>query len=107
MACGLTAIDLIFQFLVELIPKLKIIPESLTVQEGDAAEFICNVKSPRHADIVWSRRDDKSFSKRAIINGSVLRFVSLQKRDAGVYLCTANNGIALRTAQSLLVVKSK
>ncbi|CAB4004005.1 basement membrane-specific heparan sulfate proteoglycan core -like, partial [Paramuricea clavata] len=96
-----------FKVPVKLIPKLKIIPESLTVQEGDSAEFVCNVKSPRPTQIIWSRRDGKALSKRANVEGNVLRFKNLQKSDQGSYVCTASNDIALRTAKSLLVVRKQ
>jgi hypothetical protein len=96
-----------FTYLVKLIPKLKIIPESLTVQEGDSAEFVCNVKSLRPTQIIWSRHDGKALSKRASVERNVLRFDNLQKSDRGSYVCTASNDIALRTAKSLLVVRSK
>ena len=96
-----------FIYLVELIPILKIIPESLTVQEGDNAEFICNVKSPRPTQIIWSRRGGAALSKRASVDGNVLRFTSLRRSDQGSYVCTASNDIALRAAKSRLVVKSK
>lgn len=92
--------------LVELIPRLKIIPESLTVQEGDNAEFVCNVQSPRPTQIIWSRQGGKALSKRATVDGNVLRFTSLKITDRGTYVCTASNDMALRTARSLLVVKS-
>jgi hypothetical protein len=96
-----------FVYLVELIPKLKIIPESLTVQEGDSAEFVCNVKSPRPTQIIWSRRGGVALSTRASVEGNVLRFTSLRRSDAGSYVCSASNDIALRTAKARLVVKSK
>ena len=98
---------LCFIYLVELIPRPKIIPESLTVQEGDSAEFVCNVKSPRPTQIIWSRRGGFSLPKHASVHGNVLRFKSLERSDGGSYVCTASNDIALRTAKSLLVVKSK
>lgn len=97
-----------FYFLsVELIPKLKIVPEGLTVQEGDSAQFVCNVKSPRPTQITWSRREGRTLSKRASVQGNVLRFDSLKLSDGGSYVCTASNDFAVRTVKTLLVVKSK
>ncbi|XP_028393916.1 basement membrane-specific heparan sulfate proteoglycan core protein-like isoform X2 [Dendronephthya gigantea] len=99
-----------FKVPVELIPKLKIIPESLTVQEGDNAEFVCNVQSPRPTQIIWSKRDGEALSKRATVSGvsgNVLSFRTLNISDGGTYVCTASNDMALRTAKSLLVVKKQ
>ena len=92
---------------VELIPRLKIVPQGLTVQEGDSAQFVCIVKSPRPTQITWSRREGKTLSERASVQGNVLRFDSLKISDGGSYVCTASNDFAVRTVKTLLVVKSK
>ena len=91
----------------ELIPKVKITPERITLQEGDSARFVCNVKTIRPAQVLWSREDGQSFSSRGKVNGNILSFKSLKKSDAGVYVCTASNDIALRLAKTELVVKGK
>ena len=86
---------------------MKIIPEALTVQEGDSARFVCNVQSPRPTQVLWSRRGATALPKRATVEGNVLSFTSLQISDRGVYLCTATNDIALRTAKASLIVNGK
>ena len=93
--------------IVARIPTLKIIPERLTVQEGDSAKFVCNVKSLRPTQIVWSRYSGESLSKQATVEGNVLRFNSVKKSDDGTYVCTASNDVALRTAKAVLVVRGK
>lgn len=97
----------LYFYSVSLIPKLKIVPDGLTVQEGDSAQFVCNVKSPRPTQITWSRRQGKTLSERASVQGNVLRFNSLKMSDRGSYVCTASNDFAVRTATTLLEVKSK
>ena len=91
----------------ELIPKVKITPESITLQEGDSARFVCHVTTVRPTQVLWSRENWLQLSSRAMVNGNILSFKSLNMSDAGDYVCTASNDIAVRTAKMRLTVKSK
>lgn len=87
--------------------QMKIIPEILTVQEGDNARFVCNVKSPRPTQVIWSRSESKMLPRGSTVYGNVLSFTSLQLSDAGAYWCTASNDISLKTARAQLIVEGK
>ncbi|XP_046850940.1 basement membrane-specific heparan sulfate proteoglycan core protein-like [Xenia sp. Carnegie-2017] len=87
--------------------QMKIIPEILTVQEGDNARFVCNVKSPRPTKVIWSRSESKTLPRGSTVYGNVLSFTSLQLSDAGAYWCTASNDISLKTARAQLIVEEQ
>ena len=95
-----------FIFLYSVAPNITERPDSLTVLQGDIAEFSCQAKGRPPPNIVWVRRfsdqvqieitepDDVTIDTTqsgARQTRSTLTFNSAQPRDTAEYLCNATN----------------
>nr|XP_008118561.1 PREDICTED: muscle, skeletal receptor tyrosine-protein kinase isoform X2 [Anolis carolinensis] len=101
--------------LAERLPKAPMIITPLETVDAlveEEATFECVVESFPQAEITWTRNNipirlfDTRYSIRE--NGQLLKILSVEDSDDGVYCCTANNGVGV-TAENCgaLQVKMK
>ncbi|KAI8520454.1 hypothetical protein Bbelb_002080 [Branchiostoma belcheri] len=73
-------------------PSVAVPIPSVRVVEGETADLTCLVNSNPPATIRWTRP-----SRSAFLNGNIgqksFRIASTSRQDAGVYQCTADNGV--------------
>ncbi|XP_064651107.1 roundabout homolog 3-like [Lineus longissimus] len=84
-------------------------PASILVTEDDEAVFKCRVHadSAFPSDITW-RRENGPLPHRAKQNGDRYLVINPVKlRDAGSYVCVANNSVGTSEARGMLTVHSK
>ncbi|XP_060751007.1 basement membrane-specific heparan sulfate proteoglycan core protein isoform X1 [Tachysurus vachellii] len=87
-------------------PKVTILPTVLKVQQGQRAEFRCTAIGSPAPSIEWTGGPGNRISSRAIIQGGVLTFPSVQRSDEGEYTCRAVNTQGEHTARAVLYVYS-
>lgn len=88
-------------------PVATISPSVLNVQQGQRAEFRCTVTGSPTPAIEWIGGPGNRMSPRAIIQGGLLTFPSVDVSDEGEYVCKALNTHGEHTARvSLFVQKS-
>ncbi|KAK2825049.1 hypothetical protein Q7C36_018976 [Tachysurus vachellii] len=87
-------------------PKVTILPTVLKVQQGQRAEFRCTAIGSPAPSIEWTGGPGNRISSRAIIQGGVLSFPSVQRSDEGEYTCRAVNTQGEHTARAVLYVYS-
>ncbi|XP_077465112.1 basement membrane-specific heparan sulfate proteoglycan core protein [Stigmatopora argus] len=88
-------------------PVATISPSTLTVHQGQRAEFRCTVTGNPSPAIEWIGGPGKRMSPRAVIRGNVLTFPAVDQADEGEYACKALNIHGEHTARvSLFVRKS-
>uniref|UniRef100_A0A3Q2Z5D6 Heparan sulfate proteoglycan 2 n=1 Tax=Hippocampus comes TaxID=109280 RepID=A0A3Q2Z5D6_HIPCM len=86
-------------------PVASISPSTLTVQQGQRAEFRCTVTGNPNPAIEWIGPGNR-MSPRAVIRGNVLTFTAVDQADEGEYACKALNTHGEHTARVSLFVKS-
>ncbi|XP_042310595.1 muscle, skeletal receptor tyrosine-protein kinase isoform X2 [Sceloporus undulatus] len=88
--------------LAERLPKAPVITTPLETVDAlveEEATFECVVESFPQAEITWTRNNipirlfDTRYSIRE--NGQLLKILSVEDSDDGVYCCTANNGVGV------------
>ncbi|XP_077565304.1 basement membrane-specific heparan sulfate proteoglycan core protein isoform X7 [Stigmatopora nigra] len=88
-------------------PLATINPSTVTVNQGQRAEFRCTVTGNPSPAIEWISGPGKRMSPRAVIRGNVLTFPAVDQADEGEYFCKALNIHGENTARvSLFVRKS-
>ncbi|XP_051914453.1 basement membrane-specific heparan sulfate proteoglycan core protein isoform X3 [Hippocampus zosterae] len=86
-------------------PVASISPSTLTVQQGQRAEFRCTVTGNPNPAIEWTGGPGNRMSPRAVIRGNVLTFTAVDQADEGEYACKALNTHGEHTARVSLFVK--
>ncbi|XP_061544566.1 basement membrane-specific heparan sulfate proteoglycan core protein isoform X9 [Phycodurus eques] len=87
-------------------PVANINPSTLTVQQGQRAEFRCTVTGNPNPAIEWIGGPGNRMSPRAVIRGNMLTFAAVDQADEGVYACKALNTHGEHTARVSLFVKT-
>ncbi|XP_019622379.1 PREDICTED: neogenin-like isoform X7 [Branchiostoma belcheri] len=95
-------------------PELIVLPEDMTVLEGQTVVLECVVNAMPEADVIWSfgGQDidtgtdsvDRSGSRHSIIGVSNLRIENARESDSGMYRCTGENDHGSVTASAQLIV---
>ncbi|XP_063076592.1 cell adhesion molecule 3-like [Engraulis encrasicolus] len=86
-------------------PSVRIQPSSDLPREGEKFHLECiSDGNPAPSSFVWEKKD-ADLPALAKSNNSYLRFEALNKSDAGVYLCTANNDVGQEQSQYTLLVQ--
>ncbi|XP_061908758.1 basement membrane-specific heparan sulfate proteoglycan core protein [Entelurus aequoreus] len=86
-------------------PVATIRPSSLTVQQGQRAEFRCTVTGNPTPAVEWIGGPRNRMSPRAVIRGNLLSFTAVDQADEGEYACKALNTHGEHTARVSLFVK--
>ncbi|XP_029995006.1 basement membrane-specific heparan sulfate proteoglycan core protein isoform X4 [Sphaeramia orbicularis] len=88
-------------------PVATVSPSVLNVQQGQRAEFRCTVTGNPTPAVEWIGGPGSRMSPRAVVQGGVLTFTSVDQADEGDYTCKALNTHGEHTARvSLFVQKS-
>ncbi|XP_078579186.1 neogenin-like isoform X7 [Branchiostoma floridae x Branchiostoma japonicum] len=95
-------------------PELIVLPEDMTVLEGETVVLECVVNAMPEADVIWSfgGQDidtgtdsvDRSGSRHSILGVSNLRIENARESDSGMYRCTGENDHGSVTASAQLIV---
>ncbi|XP_061698268.1 basement membrane-specific heparan sulfate proteoglycan core protein isoform X3 [Syngnathoides biaculeatus] len=86
-------------------PVATIKPSTLTVQQGQRAEFRCTVTGNPSPAVEWIGGPGNRMSPRAVIRGNMLTFTAVDPADEGDYACKALNTHGEHTARVSLFVK--
>ncbi|XP_049611156.2 basement membrane-specific heparan sulfate proteoglycan core protein isoform X2 [Syngnathus scovelli] len=86
-------------------PVATISPSTLTVQQGQRAEFRCTVTGNPNPALEWIGGPGKRMSPRAVIRGNLLTFAAVELADEGEYSCKALNTHGEHTARVSLFVR--
>uniref|UniRef100_A0A673C7V2 Heparan sulfate proteoglycan 2 n=1 Tax=Sphaeramia orbicularis TaxID=375764 RepID=A0A673C7V2_9TELE len=84
-------------------PVATVSPSVLNVQQGQRAEFRCTVTGNPTPAVEWI---GSRMSPRAVVQGGVLTFTSVDQADEGDYTCKALNTHGEHTARVSLFVQS-
>ncbi|XP_053339071.1 basement membrane-specific heparan sulfate proteoglycan core protein isoform X5 [Clarias gariepinus] len=88
-------------------PTVTIHPPVVTIQQGQRAEFRCTATGNPAPTVEWTGGPGGNrISSRAIIQGGVLTFPSVQRSEEGDYTCRAVNAHGEHTARAVLYVHS-
>ena len=71
-------------------PQVEIRPRDQRVNESDTLSVFCNASGNPTPNITWRKLDKSS---PAFPSGNILKITSVNKTEAGMYECRANNGI--------------
>ncbi|XP_031330732.1 MAM domain-containing glycosylphosphatidylinositol anchor protein 2-like [Photinus pyralis] len=87
--------DLIHTVEILIPPNLQIIPpeNQVTAKQGGSVLFECQATGNPAPIVQWSKKDGILPSGLQVESGSTLSLNDLQKQHAGMYQCTASNGI--------------
>ncbi|XP_078579181.1 neogenin-like isoform X3 [Branchiostoma floridae x Branchiostoma japonicum] len=89
-------------------PELIVLPEDMTVLEGETVVLECVVNAMPEADVIWSFGgqdiDTGSGSRHSILGVSNLRIENARESDSGMYRCTGENDHGSVTASAQLIV---
>ncbi|KAB0791256.1 hypothetical protein PPYR_03056 [Photinus pyralis] len=82
-------------FVSRIPPNLQIIPpeNQVTAKQGGSVLFECQATGNPAPIVQWSKKDGILPSGLQVESGSTLSLNDLQKQHAGMYQCTASNGI--------------
>ena len=80
----------LFPSFTKVAPQVEIRPGDQRVNESDTLLVFCNASGNPTPNITWRKLDKSS---PAFPSGNVLKITSINKTDAGMYECRANNGI--------------
>lgn len=83
---------------VEYPPRFVKITRSKLINEGESVKLLCQVDGfPLKTDTIKWERDGYDIGSRATVetttNGSVLSIQNATIKDAGIFICLANNGV--------------
>ncbi|KAG8431338.1 hypothetical protein GDO86_019022 [Hymenochirus boettgeri] len=87
-------------------PNAVIEPRQLTVQRGQPAEFRCTATGHPTPSVEWTGGPNGVLSSRAIVQGGILRFPSVEQSDEGQYTCRVHNSVGHHIARADLRVHS-
>ncbi|KAM6977222.1 basement membrane-specific heparan sulfate proteoglycan core protein [Aplochiton taeniatus] len=80
-------------------------PKAQSVTVGSTVNFICTAKSQSPAyTIVWTRRGNGKLPNRAMDFNGILTIQNVQPEDAGDYVCTGSNMLAMDEGTATLYV---
>eukprot|EP00079_Xenopus_tropicalis_P037485 XP_017951256.1 PREDICTED: basement membrane-specific heparan sulfate proteoglycan core protein [Xenopus tropicalis] len=86
-------------------PNAAAEPRQLTVQRGQTAEFRCTATGTPTPAVEWTGPNG-GLSPRAVVQGGVLRFHSVEPSDEGQYTCRVHNSAGQHFARVDLRVHS-
>ncbi|XP_041425839.1 basement membrane-specific heparan sulfate proteoglycan core protein isoform X10 [Xenopus laevis] len=87
-------------------PNAAAEPRQLTVQRGQSAEFHCTATGNPTPTVEWTGGPNGGLSSRAIVQGGILRFQSVEPSDEGQYTCRVQNSVGQHFARVNLRVHS-
>ncbi|XP_076839971.1 basement membrane-specific heparan sulfate proteoglycan core protein isoform X4 [Brachyhypopomus gauderio] len=80
-------------------------PKARSVNVGATVNFICTAKSQLPAyTLVWTRQGNGKLPNRAMDFNGILTIQNVQPEDAGVYVCTGSNMLAMDEGTAILYV---
>lgn len=80
-------------------------PSNQTILTDQTAEFTCKVNGDPTPEILWRRNDGKMPIGRAhILDDKSLRIERVNPQDQGTYICEAENGVGIISANATLTV---
>ncbi|KAG5281836.1 hypothetical protein AALO_G00049330 [Alosa alosa] len=80
-------------------------PKVQSVRVGSDVSFICTAKSQSPAyTLVWTRKGNGKLPNRAMDFNGILTIQNVQPEDAGVYVCTGSNMLAMDEGTAILSV---
>lgn len=87
--------DLIHTIEILMPPSIQILPPSgqLTTRKGGPVTFECKTNGNPAPVVQWSKKDGLLPSGLQVQTGFLLSLNDVQRQDAGIYQCTASNGI--------------
>ncbi|KAJ3624150.1 hypothetical protein MTP99_017796 [Tenebrio molitor] len=88
--------DLIHTVEILMPPSIQIYPNSgdvLTTRKGAPVSFECRANGNPSPIVQWSKKEGLLPSGLQVQTGYLLSLSNVQRQDAGVYQCTASNGI--------------
>ncbi|KAJ8961467.1 hypothetical protein NQ318_014715 [Aromia moschata] len=76
-------------------PSIQILPPSgqVVTRKGSPVSFECKVNGNPTPTVQWSKKDGLLPSGLQVEKGYLLNLNEVQRQDAGIYQCTASNGI--------------
>ncbi|XP_032087651.1 basement membrane-specific heparan sulfate proteoglycan core protein isoform X2 [Thamnophis elegans] len=86
-------------------PTATIEPTQLSVQPGQPAEFRCIVTGSPEPTVEWIGPGGV-ISRKAVIQGGILRFPAVEPTDESQYLCRVRNSVGQHMARAFLQVQS-
>ncbi|XP_057669809.1 opioid-binding protein/cell adhesion molecule-like [Diorhabda carinulata] len=87
--------DLIHTIEILMPPSIQILPPSgqVVTRKGGPVSFECKANGNPTPTVQWSKKDGLLPSGHQVETGYLLNLNDVQRQDAGVYQCTASNGI--------------
>ncbi|XP_018323456.1 protein amalgam-like [Agrilus planipennis] len=87
--------DLIHTIEILMPPSLQMLPsdEEVIARKGGAVTFECHASGNPVPTVQWSKKDALLPSGLQVETGFSLSLSHIERRDSGVYQCTASNGI--------------
>ncbi|XP_029690402.1 basement membrane-specific heparan sulfate proteoglycan core protein isoform X5 [Takifugu rubripes] len=80
-------------------------PKAQSVRVGSTVSFICTAKSKSPAyTLVWTRMGNGKLPNRAMDFNGILTIQNVQPEDAGMYVCTGSNMLAMDEGSAILYV---
>ncbi|XP_031421932.1 basement membrane-specific heparan sulfate proteoglycan core protein isoform X9 [Clupea harengus] len=80
-------------------------PKVQSVSAGSDVSFICTAKSQSPAyTLVWTRQGNGKLPNRAMDFNGILTIQNVQPEDAGMYVCTGSNMLAMDEGTAILSV---
>uniref|UniRef100_A0A3B3SE98 Cell adhesion molecule-related/down-regulated by oncogenes n=1 Tax=Paramormyrops kingsleyae TaxID=1676925 RepID=A0A3B3SE98_9TELE len=80
-------------------------PKTQSVRVGSTIHFICTAKSKSPAyTLVWTRQGRGNLPDRAVDFNGILTIHNVQPEDAGIYVCTGSNMLAMDEGTAILHV---
>lgn len=84
---------------------MNIIPRSQTVRVGESVELRCEALGVPQPIVLWSNPRGSLFGPHIRVEGGILRISSVDRGDAGEYVCTARNTLGSETQRAVLHVQ--
>ena len=81
-------------------------PDSLRMEEGGTARFMCSAESETTSTITWSKGSDPLPSYASSMGG-ILTISGVQKEHSGTYTCTGSNQYSADRVSVMLQVGGK
>ena len=88
-------------------PDVIVSPQSLTVNESEAASLQCSASGNPAPKVVWSRVNGSLPVGRSVVFGGKLEVQNSEMNDSGVYQCEATNILGAAHKQVQLAVNGK
>ncbi|KAL2104346.1 hypothetical protein ACEWY4_001214 [Coilia grayii] len=80
-------------------------PKVQSVSVGSDVSFICTAKSQSPAyTLVWTRKGNGKLPNRAMDFNGILTIQNVQPEDAGIYVCTGSNMLAMDEGSAVLSI---